>query len=1029
MTDIRRYTSTAEVQDYWLNNIAPNYFDFDKVNNYRSGIFGYINEVMSTVTMDTHNAINIARREFYPITAQNPQSLNKMAALQKVGLPLATPATCRAVLILDEEEIIENSSYKNGNYTCVIDNTVEILADVLPFVILYPIVIVANRANGKWNYTIHWDKSGKNDLDTETSSYYLNHKTIKNEGKNYLMIEARLYQAERESIAELVTTDAMLQTVSINFEFEGDLANFEVYYTEEPEVSKPIHLQKVLKGGATPTVPFCEYTLIDENTLQLVFPKNIYFTPEINSEIRVDFYTSLGTEGEFNFYAGDLTCDMESEQYPYNNNMTMIGVIDGICSGASNMPNQAEYARSIKDAYATNHTITTTSDLQIRFDKIANSNKNRVRFRKKRSDCFREYGAYILLKDEAGNVVPTNSLSISLRLDEFDIHNGIYQDAIIKPGALFEYDPKSDMMEIYTGKRIDVEKDEDLGLSEEELEDEASPILTIASDLSPFDSTNSRFIYTNPFLIIATLQPNVVGYYSNSISETHYVEYEYINDDSIVQFIGSNLKFYRNAINKENFYRITFTISPTAELNIEDVIELPPEPVVDEETGIMEDNGYYFRAEQSGHVVSVEYIEDSGVVCTIEYVDGETDTIQVSSIIDTDPEDPDSFIYEGGYTLTKDAYDTFVEGDILGISKVTDKGKIRAGLVFKGYLDNAQMYVPMTIEEYDDETNAFTLAGYISTDDDIDSGMILIENGIMSMDGSEDDNVSIASAGLKTQIHVFYNYDDQNIPHQFGNYSYFRAHTLTNSYTDADESGIDLIKPITFIKSTLTFEEPEDSGETDEELGIDFDGDDIVVTIHEMPLVKANWLKETTNFDYLIREVMLDYERIQELYYQLENNYSVDMKFYNSYGRSKFFRAGIRENWQTLDHVNISFRFGIYLSGTTNTGVFLTSFRSYVKNKIEEINGTVGTSQSLYIMNLIHDIKENFHEIGYIEYYGFDEYGYDVQKIEPVPTTEMSETLLLNYIPEFINVSTTFINGVNTPVVEVTFLDSADETR
>ena len=133
MADIKRYTSTAELQEYWLENIAPNYFDMTKINNYRVGIFGYINEVMSTVTMDTHNSINIARREFYPVTAQIPQSIYKMAALQKVGLPVATPATCKAVLMLDVDEIIENSSYRNGNYTCVIDSTAEILAEDIPF--------------------------------------------------------------------------------------------------------------------------------------------------------------------------------------------------------------------------------------------------------------------------------------------------------------------------------------------------------------------------------------------------------------------------------------------------------------------------------------------------------------------------------------------------------------------------------------------------------------------------------------------------------------------------------------------------------------------------------------------------------------------------------------------------------------------------------------------------------------------------------------------------------------------------------
>lgn len=1034
MSEIKRYTSPAEVQDFWINKIAPNYFDFDKVNNYRSGIFGYINEVMSTVTMDTHNAINIARREFYPVSAQNPQSMYKMAILQHVGLPMATPGTCRAVIILDEDEVIQNATYKNGNYTCVIDNTTEITADVIPFSILYPIVIIASRSNYDWTFSIHYDKSGKNDMDQNSSAYYLNHKIIKMNGRNYLMIEVQLYQAERESISELVTSDAMVQTVSINFEFDGDLANFEVYYIEEPDVSTPIHLTKVMKGLGIPTTPFCQYTMLDSNTLQLIFPKNIYFTPELNSEIRVDVYTSLGKQGEFDSFEGDLTCEMESEQYPYNNNMTMMGVIDGPCIGASNIPTQSEYMRIIQDAYATNHTIATEHDLQIQFDRLANNTKNRIRFRKKRLDCFREYGAYILLKDENDNVIPTNSLTVSLRLDEFDIHNGVSQDAIIKPGALFEYDPKTNTSSLYKGMRIDIEKEEEIEELDDDTESDASTQLTLSSDLSEFDSSNSRFIYTNPFLIMATLFPNVVGYYNNSINETHSVEYEYVNDESIVQFIGSNLKIYRNSLNKENFYKFSFTISPTVDIEVSQIVEIPTPPVIEEgdENGenLEEDSDYYFRAEQSGRILSIEYDEESGVVCTIEYDDGETDVIQVSTIIEPDDTDPDNITYSSGYTLTKDVYDTFVEGDILGIAKVTDKGKIRACMQFKGHLDTASLYVPMAIEEYNAELNTFTLVGYMSTDDALESGSILIDHGIFNEDGHEDDNISIPSSGLKALIHVFYNYDDQNQLHNFSSFEYFKTHTMTNTYIDVSETGIDLISPITFIRSTMTFEEPDDTGDIDDEDEVvEDDGDDYIITIHEMPVVKANWLKETENFNYLIREIMTDYRIMQELYLKLQGNHSIDMKFYNTYGKSRFFRVGIQDNWRNLENVNLSFRFGVYLSSVTNQSTFLSKFRSYVKARIEEINGDVGTAQSLYIMNLIHDIKEQFSEIGYLEYYGFDKYSYDVQKIEPLPSSKMSPQLLSGYIPEFVNITTTFVNGENTPLVDVIFLDSAVVTQ
>lgn len=78
---LRDYTNlTTEIQD-WIDNIAPKYFNFDQVANYRTGIFGYVNEVMGTVTEDTFNAVSVARREFYPTHALYDESIYRMAAL------------------------------------------------------------------------------------------------------------------------------------------------------------------------------------------------------------------------------------------------------------------------------------------------------------------------------------------------------------------------------------------------------------------------------------------------------------------------------------------------------------------------------------------------------------------------------------------------------------------------------------------------------------------------------------------------------------------------------------------------------------------------------------------------------------------------------------------------------------------------------------------------------------------------------------------------------------------------------------
>ena len=988
MSNVKKYTSAAELQNHWIENIAPNYFDTDSINNYRIGIFGYLNEVLSTVTMDTHYAINVARREFYPVSAQNSHSIYKMAALQRIELPMATPCSCKATLILDRDEIIENSTFNNGVYTCVIDNTTKIYADTIPFRFLYPIIIISKIKNGSWNHTIHYDKTKSNSLDDMTNgNYYITNKTINRDGKRYLLMSVNLKQVERETLSELVITDSLIQTTSLLFKYEGDIANFEAFYIAEPDVSEPVQLKKVMQGNPMPEVPFCYYQLLGNNLLKLTFPKNSYFTPDLNSEIRVQVYSSLGSKGIFDSFKGSLVCTMESDEYPYNNNMSMMGVIDGGCYGGKDAPSIEHYTQTVMDAYSTNNIITTTNDLQIKFDSISDDINNRVKFRKKRADImYRSYGAYMLLKDKAGNVVPTNTLTVNMALNEFSTYNKNTKRAFIKPGTIFEYDSASDNAAIYTAKKAND--------------------LTLKSDLTEYDLSNSRILYTNPFLISVTLDPNIVGYYYNTVNETRTVEYSYINDNSIIQFIGSNFKVYRNAINGGNYYKFSINISPTSEINRNTAIKLP----MTEDNEYVED--YYIRASKNGTIESILY-DGKCPVCTIKYNDGSTDTIRCGSYSYKD--ENGDFVYETGYTMNFDVFDSFIEGDILATKKVTDLGKIRACINFKNKLFENDMYIPLVIEDYDLDLNLYTLCGYISTDDVISGTNLLIENGIFFSDGTENDNVLLSYKDLETEISIFYLNEDSNYSHRYNNFDYFKKHTLTNTYSDASETKLELIRQLDIIRSTMTYIESDESE------------DGYKISIQEIPFAKANWVKSTSNYNYLTNAITTNYNKIKDLCFILENNYTIDMKFYNTYGKSKFFKAGIRDTWSPLKYVNCSIRFGVYLSSLTATkSTFIDNFREFVKEQIESVNST-GTNQSIYIMNIIHNIKSNFSEIGYVEYYGFDEYSYEVQKIEPIANSELSDELLTNYIPEFINISTIMENGENVPRIEVEFLETLEE--
>lgn len=980
------YTNISDIKKFWLEEIAPKYFDMQNTNNYQVGVFGYINEIIGNTAEDAFNAINVARREFYPVTALYKSTLYKMAATQRIGLPMTTPASSRAILLLQEKEIINNATYNNGLYTFVIDNTLEIMADNIPFLLDYPIIIISKKEGDKWIHTSHYDINIENSLSNNTNKYILN-KTINQGGVNYILLSVSLRQLSLQTMSELVVKDNIVDTVTMDFRFEGNLANFEVFYKNSVESDNEIQLKKILKGSSTPQVPFCSYELLDSNSIRLIFYKNPYFTPAFNSEVIMRVYTSFGEEGEFDVFKGDLVCRGNSEKYPYNNTMFITGQINGECKGGVNKVLDDEFRNMIIDVYATNNTFTSSNDLQIYFDKIARANKERqnskILFRKKRDDALiRLFGAYILLKDTMNNVVPTNTLDITVQKkqiltnpDESQVVNRLF----IKPGTIFDY--KADTTEISYGA--------------------IKSNLTIKDNMNPFDD-NSRFLFTNPFLIALTLDPNIVGYYLNSIETIKAVEYRYVNDNTLNQFIGSNLRISRNALMGENYYKVSMQVAPASDIDPALImVKNPPEEV-----------GNTIRAKLNGVVKSLAYA-DGAVYLTVEYEDATTEKIQISSTVNKVNE---TFVYTSGFSSKLKPGLRFVKNDIIATKKVTDLGRLRMALDFKGILYDNGMYIPFVIEEFDTETQGYNVAAYIATDDVITlEAQLLVTDGICMMNGVSAEHVAIPMNKLEAEIHVFFDNVDANFTHKYDNFAYFDNYTLSNTYsldTSDNDYKIALVQQIDFIRSTMNF------------IGNPDDPDDYGIIIKEVPVVKANWSKSYSNFRYFVSNILGYYKKLYEAYFLLENNFGIDLKFFNTYGKSRFFKVGIKNNNQILNSVNCSFNFGVYLTSLTQPDAFLIRFREYVKNYVESVNLIVSEGQSLYIMNLITQLKNEFSEIGYIEYYGMNNYSHEAQKIEGLSDKAIIESGIIDYIPEFINVRSESDGITMVPKIEVTLLDS-----
>ena len=945
---------------------------------------------MANSVEDAFNATAIARREFYPNVAQFTSSLYAMASLQSIEIPLTKPATCRCALIIPQHEIIENSTINGNLYECTIDNCLKIFAGDLQFMLDYPIKIISKKTT-EWSHTIHYDISVSNSLNTSTDLRYISNKIIKEDGMNYvaLFIDC-IRQLEMVEISNIVIKDSVMDTITMDIDFDGNLANFEVFYKENAN-SEEIQLQKVMVNGITPANPYVQYELVNTNRIRLIFAYNTIFTPKYNSEVICRIYTSRGADGNFNSFSEDLVCSSDSDKYPYNSTMTIFGKVNGSATGGANQLLTEDFRNRILKAFSTNNTITTSNDLQLHFDDLASDVVNtKVLFKKKRDDpLIRLFGAYCVVKDDDANVIPTNTLNLEFLKSDFvsDLTGNVNRISI-EPGTIFEY--KNDNSYV-----IIPSKNEDGSLKN---------IIDIQNE-----PVSDKCYFTNPFLIGVSLTPNNVGYYMLSSDNYLPIEYTYVNDQSAQQFIGSTLSIYRNSIGGANYYKFRILLTPASNIDNTTLITI-------NDTQLEENQ---IRAKYNGRVINEEYYFDTAnnygyVRFTVEY-DTDDDAqkieyIQASNAFSIITDESGSYPRSiTGYKMLFKVGDTFIANDVLATKRVTDLsnllicGDLNYNLYSNGY------YIPFIIQEYDVTTGGYVMEGYIASNDEIDlSEKLTITHGIYDKTGNEHQNLSIEMGNQILEMNVLYNNEDLNGENKFRFFSGLNKYTLTNTYINNENKTFNFIGTLPFIRSVVDFAP---GGK---------DPNDYKIIIDETPVIGARWATNQDNYDYFISKYTELNTQLNSAYYMLENNFSIDSKFYNTYGKARFYTVGNKaDSMVKLDSVRCKFHFGVKLNTITSTEQFISSFRKYIQEYIENDDKITTSGQDLFIMNLISDLRMNFSEIAYLEYYGFNSYDYMAQKVVGPDLTDYQQ----KFIPEFLNLDiVSDVNGEQYPNIIVDIL-------
>ena len=875
--DVKKYTSLYDIKDFALNTLGPKYFPDDVIEGYNVGLLGYTLDLMANTTEDIFNTVPIVINEMYPNLAQMPTSIYNYASLFQEENLMAHPAVMECVLLLPLDSLLEHSDVgTDGTYRqFILDQRTQVVIEGHRFILDYDILITLRPYRGDHIVTCSYHREFNNSL-SDIKNPYIKYQKYNYNGTKYVAMLVKLRRCDKSVYSTRIINNDRINLTTIKINFEDQLAGFEVFYRESSD-SKYTQLQKRIVNAKAIKDPFCYYRLKDDHTLEITFTtRENYFKPKFNSELVVEYYTTDGSKSNFEMYQGyDIEVYRNSEKYESNSRVPVIAIVQSASTTGSDRPDLLDLRDRTADCFATVDSYTTEADLQRHFNSFDITNETRVTFIKKRDDIFdRLYTAFSISKDSLGSYYKTNTLNLKIYKNQFDHLFEQSKRMILKPSNVFVYDGMSTKQMI----KVDSDNDEDIEFS-------------------------NKFIYQNPFLMTLS-DSGVVGYYLNNINDKVPLDYEYVNDTSLVQFICNNLHIYRSSLNNEDTYKFRLYLTAT-DIDIQS-------PMVDE------------NDQDTGRVkVALTFLQKNGK--EIAYI--ECKQVQF----------------------------------------------IKAGM-------------------------RYVFEGEVRTDDYISSTEAVRLYGLKSMVDGSDTTQMIPMTDLKMNVYAFFEYSDKKSQNNFTHLPGFENTTLTNKYT-TEETRVELITPLNMLKSHMVWTKPEDNA-TDEEKE---KGSYLIIKdVPVMQYKKKISPEDITEFDRFVTLLTSQYEYMSEIMSKKVNNYSIDMKFYNTYGRSTNFVVG--EEQELLNHVNCVLYLKVYPYIRSEGAQLVTDMKMFIKEYFESVNRE--NNEGIFISNLIQQLENTFPQIRYLKFESINGYPSEYQSIEniTVDINDLSKEDRIEFIPEYLNI-------------------------
>lgn len=414
-----------DLTDY-VNKMKKKHIPVDNEDTLYVSTFGYIGEMLANLLQNTVITASEYSNEAIPTRAKFDRNVIIHAMTLGVDKVHAVPATMDVQLLIPVSVVDNNLGNKKSETRradqFVLDRTITYSIEGVEFHLDYDIIITRIDSKQLTSsahpiYTARYDMSYKNptsniqDPILPTVAYI---SQAAQDGGDILVVNTHIRQTMYTEIEEVISANNDIINKTINFSFENQMAYFDVAVYEGNSTEPKRVLTPIYDGLYTDNVmDYCYYSYINASNIRIRFDKNSY-KPSINDKIIIRVYTTLGSDGNFKYNIDNKFILPSTSNVEYTSAYVLMrpngdGSVNGI-----NRSTTKELQNIIPKEMLSRGFITTLSDLRNYFNSLSNENSIIYTFRKEDNFLRRSYYAYSLMKDDANNVIPTNTCDICL---------------------------------------------------------------------------------------------------------------------------------------------------------------------------------------------------------------------------------------------------------------------------------------------------------------------------------------------------------------------------------------------------------------------------------------------------------------------------------------------------------------------------------------------------------------------------------------------------------------------------------------